>query len=81
LLRPERIRLGAESGARARGIVVDRQYFGSFVRLRVQVEDATSLAVDLGAAAGAPPPTGARVNLHWDAAAIHLLADGAEGRA
>jgi putative spermidine/putrescine transport system ATP-binding protein len=80
LLRPERIRLGGESGARARGIVVDSQYFGSFVRLRVQT-DSTSLAVDLGAAAGAPPPTGAQVNLHWDAAAIHPLADGAEGGA
>jgi putative spermidine/putrescine transport system ATP-binding protein len=80
LLRPERIRLGPESGARARGVVVESQYFGAFVRLRVQV-DATTLAVDLGAAAGAPPPTGAHVSLHWDAAAIHPLADGAEGRA
>jgi putative spermidine/putrescine transport system ATP-binding protein len=80
LLRPERIRLGPESGARARGVVVESQYFGAFVRLRVQV-DATTLAVDLGAAAGAPPPTGAHVSLHWDTAAIHPLADGAEGRA
>ena len=75
LLRPERIRLGEASGARAGGIVADSQYFGSFVRLRVQV-DATSLAVDLGAAAGAPPPNGARVHLHWDASAIHRLEGG-----
>ena len=74
LLRPERIRLGVESGARASGIVAGSQYFGSFVRLRVQV-DATSLAVDLAAAAGAPPPNGARLHLHWDASAIHRLGD------
>ena len=73
LLRPERIRLGAESGARARGVVAESQYFGSFVRLRVQI-DAASLAVDLGAAAGTPPPNGAQVNLHWDGGAIHRLA-------
>ncbi len=80
LLRPERIRLGAENGARVGGIVADSQYFGSFVRLRVQVE-AMTLAVDLGAAAGAPPPSGARVNLHWDASAIHCLGVGAAGGA
>jgi putative spermidine/putrescine transport system ATP-binding protein len=74
LLRPERIRLGAASGARAAGIVADSQYFGAFVRLRIQVES-TSLAVDLGAAAGAPPRNGAHVNLHWDASAIHRLED------
>jgi putative spermidine/putrescine transport system ATP-binding protein len=72
LLRPERIRLGGEQGARAAGSIADSQYFGSFVRLRVQV-DSANLAVDLGAAAGAPPPPGARVNLHWDASAIHRL--------
>jgi ABC-type Fe3+/spermidine/putrescine transport system ATPase subunit len=75
LLRPERIRLGAEAGARAHGTVGDSQYFGSFMRLRVQVDGAT-LAVDLNAAAGAPPPTGARVNLHWDASAIHRIESG-----
>ena len=73
LLRPERIRLGAESGARARGVVAESQYFGSFVRLRVEI-DSASLAVDVGAAAGAPPPNGAQVNLHWDGGAIHRLA-------
>ncbi len=70
LLRPERIRLGVASGARASGVVADSQYFGSFVRLRVQV-DATSLAVDLGA--GAPPPNGTQVHLHWDSSAVHRL--------
>ena len=72
LLRPERIRLGNESGARAGGIVADSQYFGSFVRLRVDV-DAASIAVDLAAAAGASPPIGTHVHLHWDASAIHRL--------
>ena len=76
LLRPERIRLGGEHGARAGGVVAESQYFGSFVRLRVQV-DSASLAVDLGAAAGAPPLNGARVHLHWDASAIHRLDGGA----
>jgi putative spermidine/putrescine transport system ATP-binding protein len=71
LIRPERVRLGPEAGARAGGTVIDSQYFGSFVRLRVQL-DAASLAVDLGGA-GAPPPNGARVHLHWDASAIHRL--------
>jgi hypothetical protein len=50
------------------------------VRLRVQV-DSVNLAVDLGAATGAPPPNGARVFLHWDATAIHRIADGAKSRA
>lgn len=80
LLRPERIRLGAESGARAGGIVADSQYFGSFVRLRVDVT-AASIAVDLAAAAGPPPPIGARVHLHWDASAIHRLENGTGGGA
>jgi putative spermidine/putrescine transport system ATP-binding protein len=72
LLRPERIRLGTAANARASGVVLDSQYFGAFVRLRVQV-DAMSLAVDL--AASAPPPGGTQVHLHWDAAAIHRLED------
>jgi len=72
LLRPERIRLGAAGGARAFGDVVDSQYFGSFVRLRVQV-DGANLAVDLGAGAGSPPSNGAQVHLHWDSSAIHRL--------
>ena len=71
LLRPERLRVGAEQGACAGGIVTDSQYFGSFVRLRVQV-DGMSLAVDLGGAV-APPANGTRVHLHWDASAIHRL--------
>ena len=80
LLRPERIRLGTEAGARAGGTVADGHYFGSFVRLKVQLE-ATSLAVDLPASAGAPPPNGARVHLHWDASAIHRLKNGPGGGA
>jgi len=79
LLRPERIRLGPERGARAAGTVTDSQYFGSFVRLRVQIESAT-IAVDLHASAGPPPPNGARVGLHWSAAAIHRIENGTEDR-
>jgi putative spermidine/putrescine transport system ATP-binding protein len=80
LLRPERIRLGAESGARTSGVVADCQYFGSFMRLRVDVT-AASIAVDLGAAAGPAPPIGTRVNLHWDASAIHRLKNESGNRA
>jgi putative spermidine/putrescine transport system ATP-binding protein len=79
LIRPERIRLGPETGARAAGTVADSQYFGSFVRLRVQVEGA-SLAVDLGGA-GAPPPNGTRVGLYWDAGAIHRIENNNAGPA
>jgi putative spermidine/putrescine transport system ATP-binding protein len=79
LIRPERIRLGPETGARAAGTVADSRYFGSFVRLRVQVEGA-SLAVDLGGA-GVPPPNGTRVGLYWDAGAIHRIENNNAGPA
>jgi putative spermidine/putrescine transport system ATP-binding protein len=72
ILRPERIRLGVAAGARATGIVADCQYFGAFLRLRVQAEG-THIAVDLGAGVGAPPVNGTQVHLHWDSNAIHRL--------
>ncbi len=71
LLRPERIRLGSEAGARASGTVADRQYFGAFVRLRVELQS-LQLAVDVPADGVVPEP-GARVQLHWNAEAIRRL--------
>lgn len=74
MLRPERIRLGGADGARARGTVHEVQYFGAFTRLRVAGEG-TVLQVDLPASQDAPPPPGQDVHLHWDAGAVHALAE------
>jgi putative spermidine/putrescine transport system ATP-binding protein len=74
MLRPERIRLGGEAGARTRGTVAEVQYFGSFTRLRVDVQGSV-LQADLPDEPGAtPPPPGAPVHLHWDERAVHALA-------
>ena len=71
MLRPERITLGGEAQARARGNVSEVQYFGSFTRLRVDLGD-THLQADLPA--GTPSPeTGQGVHLHWDDSALHTL--------
>jgi putative spermidine/putrescine transport system ATP-binding protein len=76
MLRPERIRLGPPSGARASGTVQEVQYFGAFTRLKVDAAG-TLLQADLPGAAGAPmPATGEQVHLHWDAGAVHALAAG-----
>ena len=73
MLRPERIRLGAEAGARATGRITEVQYFGAFTRLRVEVNGAT-LQADLPELPDAAAPTpGATVHLHWDARAVHAL--------
>ncbi len=74
MLRPERIRLGGEAGARALGIVTEVQYFGSFTRLRVDVQGSV-LQADLPDEPGATPPLpGVPVHLHWDERAVHALA-------
>jgi putative spermidine/putrescine transport system ATP-binding protein len=73
MLRPERIRLGAQADARASGTVEEVQYFGAFTRLRVTV-GAARLQVDLpSGTADAAPRLGERVHLHWDAGAVHAL--------
>jgi putative spermidine/putrescine transport system ATP-binding protein len=72
MLRPERIRLGPADGARASGTVAERQYFGAFSRLRVDVGGAT-LQVDVADASAEPPEPGRTVHLHWDARAVHPL--------
>ncbi len=73
MLRPERISLGAASGAGASGTLTQAQYFGAFTRLKVDV-GAAVLQADLPTATGqAPPGPGATVHLHWDARAVHAL--------
>ena len=86
MLRPERIRTGAASGARAQGPVTEAQYFGAFTRIKVRLGDGFSgnggagaalLQADLPDAPGArPPAVGDTVHLHWDDRAVHALADG-----
>ncbi|MBP6898583.1 MAG: ABC transporter ATP-binding protein [Burkholderiaceae bacterium] len=76
MLRPERVRLldGADSAANAEGLIAEVQYFGAFTRLKVDVGDAL-LQADLAHAPGrALPETGRRVQLQWDARAVHALA-------
>ncbi|MFY9314110.1 MAG: TOBE domain-containing protein, partial [Burkholderiales bacterium] len=73
LLRPERVRIGPRDGARMSGLVADRQYFGSFLRLKIKSVE-LELAVDVSAGAAAPA-AGAEVHLHWDESAIHRIDD------
>jgi len=76
MLRPERIRLGAADGARAAGTVAEVQYFGAFTRIKIDAGDALLQADLPDERAGLRPEPGARVHLHWDAAAVHALAGG-----
>ncbi len=73
MLRPERIRLGTASGARATGTVREVQYFGSFTRIRVDTGAATLQADVPEAGGGGAPELGAGVHLHWDERAVHAL--------
>ena len=73
MLRPERIRLHGATNARARGTVIERQYFGAYTRLKVDVGDAVLQADLPEPSALAPPEPGAVVHLHWDDAAVHAL--------
>ena len=99
MLRPERIRLGAEAASRASGHVSEVQYFGAFTRIRVDTEGAslqadlpdagtgtgtgthTDALVDNPTDRGAVPAVGSMVHLHWDAAAVHPLAEVMPARA
>jgi putative spermidine/putrescine transport system ATP-binding protein len=75
MLRPERIRLGDESGARTSGTVSEVQYFGAFTRVKIDAGD-TTLQADVPEQVGLPA-AGATVHLHWDARAVHALAGAA----
>ena len=75
MLRPERIRLGDATGARAAGVVSEAQYFGAFTRLKVDVGGA-QLQADLPTGPGAvQAEPGRQVHLHWDERAVHALAE------
>jgi putative spermidine/putrescine transport system ATP-binding protein len=74
MLRPERITVGGEAGARAAGTVSEVQFFGAFTRVKVDT-GGTRLQADLPAGRGLTvPAVGACVHLHWDDAAVHALA-------
>jgi putative spermidine/putrescine transport system ATP-binding protein len=76
MLRPERIRLGGESGASASGTVREVQYFGAFTRIKVEAIG-VQLQADLPLAAGAAgPAVGEQVHMHWDRSAVHALEAG-----
>ncbi len=76
MIRPERIRLisGADpaDGNTTTGTVQALQYFGAFWRMTVSRDGSSDLLVDLALDAVRPEP-GARVQLHWDASAVHPL--------
>jgi putative spermidine/putrescine transport system ATP-binding protein len=73
MLRPERIRLGDESGARAHGVVREVQYFGAFTRVRIDTAGSV-LQADLADGGEQPAPqAGDPVHLHWDTRAVHAL--------
>jgi putative spermidine/putrescine transport system ATP-binding protein len=80
MIRPERILLGAPSGAQTSGVVKEVQYFGAFYRVRCEAQS-VELVIDQAAHGGAVPQVGQTVHLHWDAGAIHPLHDAAAGRA
>ena len=76
MLRPERIRVGPDAGARARGAVTEVQYFGAFTRVKVAVDGGGggTIQADLPEGAGlTTPELGAVAHLHWDASAVHAL--------
>jgi putative spermidine/putrescine transport system ATP-binding protein len=77
MIRPERVRLGPPEGARTAGTVAEVQYFGAFWRVRVERAQRSAIVADLAQAAGAFPAVGDAVHLHWDAAAVHPLAEAA----
>ena len=74
MIRPERIRLGAEQGARLRGAIESLQYFGSFWRAKIRCDHEVSLIADVAIDAGLPA-VGEVVHLHWDESAVHRLTE------
>jgi putative spermidine/putrescine transport system ATP-binding protein len=74
MIRPERIRLGEASSAKISGQVEALQYFGSFWRAKLRCSNAVVLMSDLSLSQQLPA-VGDTVHLHWDAAAVHPLAD------
>ncbi len=74
-LRPERVVFTDLASARVQGEVEEIQYFGSFSRVRVGIDD-TFLTADIPASSDvALPNVGDRIGLSWDDSAVHALAD------
>jgi putative spermidine/putrescine transport system ATP-binding protein len=87
MIRPEAIRVGEASGARASGPVIDAQYFGSFWRLSIAIGgaggsgsgDGERLMADVPAhAVAVTPEPGRQIHLHWSDDAVHRVEDKAE---
>ncbi len=76
MLRPERIRVGGSTGAKALGTVTEVQYFGAFTRVRVDVDGCTLQADLPDTPSERAPSAGRTVYLHWDAQAVHALGGG-----
>ncbi len=75
MLRPERLMFSAPGTGRLQGEVEEIQYFGSFSRIRVGIDD-TFLTADIPAHSKlALPAVGDRIGLNWDDSAIHALAN------
>jgi putative spermidine/putrescine transport system ATP-binding protein len=76
MIRPERIRLDGHEGARARGRVTERQFFGAFWRVHVALPGGELLMADRPETAnGTPPAVGDEVGLHWGDDAVHVIRD------
>ena len=73
MLRPERLVFSAPGTGRVNGEVEEIQYFGSFSRVRIGIED-TFLTADISSHGNqALPKVGDRVGLNWDDSAVHAL--------
>lgn len=75
MLRPERLSFSAPGAGRVQGEVEEIQYFGSFSRVRIGIDD-MFLTADIPAHSNqALPNVGESVGLNWDDSAVHALAD------
>jgi putative spermidine/putrescine transport system ATP-binding protein len=79
MLRPEMIRLGQIADLStykgAYGIVEEKQFFGSFIRLQVQLlGGAGALTVDAESRLAQDiPEVGQAISLHWPTSAVHVI--------
>jgi putative spermidine/putrescine transport system ATP-binding protein len=85
MLRPERVRVGTSGLKAISGVVSEKQYFGAFWRLQVMVahqgsKSPVSLLADIDSrSATLIPQVGDVVPLHWDADAVHYIAEATKG--
>jgi putative spermidine/putrescine transport system ATP-binding protein len=75
MLRPEMIRIGSGEEKNAYGIVESKQFFGSFMRLQMQlVSGAGALTVDVESRLSqGVPEVGQAVAMHWPVSAVHVI--------